>query len=66
IEWRLDGDVLRISLEVPFGTTADLDLPVTAGSDVTVDGGAEAPQVGPGRHEITVTAPAVARRRAIR
>lgn len=61
IEWRLDGDVLRISLEVPFGTTADLDLPVTAGSEVTVDGGAEAPQVGPGRHEITVTAPAVAR-----
>ncbi|MCI1017137.1 family 78 glycoside hydrolase catalytic domain [Microbacterium sp. C5A9] len=62
IDWRLDGDVLRIAVEVPFGTTADLDLPVTADSTVTVDDGSAAVRVGPGAHEITVTAPAVARR----
>lgn len=61
IDWRLDGGVFIASVEIPFGTTAELDLPVTGESTVTIDGAAAPAVLGAGNHEITVTAPAVAR-----
>ena len=61
IDWRLDGDELRATVEVPFGVTADLDPPVTAASVVTVDGASASGPLTSGTHEIAVTAPAVAR-----
>ena len=60
IDWRLDADELRATVEVPFGVTADLDLPVTETSIVTVDGAPASGTLSSGTHEITVTAPAVA------
>jgi alpha-L-rhamnosidase len=63
IDWRLDADTLSATVEVPFGTTAELDLPVTADSAVTVDGAAAQRRLLSGIHEITVTAPSVARKR---
>ncbi|GAA5202913.1 family 78 glycoside hydrolase catalytic domain [Microbacterium jejuense] len=60
IDWRVDGDRFEVTLEVPFGARALLDLPVTATSVVTV-GDAPAPAELPhGIHRIVVTAPAVA------
>ncbi len=64
IDWRLEGDELRAEVEVPFGATAVLDLPVTDASSVTVDGHEAPARLSAGRHEITVTAPAVAARTA--
>ena len=60
IDWRVDGDVFEATLEVPFGSRAVLDLPVTAGSATTVDGAPAPTELGHGTHRITVTAPAVA------
>lgn len=61
IDWRLDGDDLRVDLTVPFGATALLDLPVTDRSAVEVEGLASTVrELGPGRHRIRVAAPAVA------
>ncbi|UYO96595.1 glycoside hydrolase family 78 protein [Microbacterium sp. M28] len=60
IDWRIDADGLRATVEVPFGVTAELDLPVTDASVVTVDGSAASGPLSSGTHEITVTAPAVA------
>nr|WP_314845446.1 family 78 glycoside hydrolase catalytic domain [uncultured Microbacterium sp.] len=62
IDWHLDGEVLRASVDVPFGTTAELDLPLTDGSVVTVDGRTAPAGLAAGTHEISVTAPAVAGR----
>jgi alpha-L-rhamnosidase len=62
IDWRLEGDALQATLEVPFGVRADLDLPVTDASAVTVDGAPALGNIGSGTHVITVTAPAIARR----
>jgi len=61
IDWRLEDGVLRATTEVPFGATGALDLPVTADSVVTVDGGPAPAELASGTHRITVTAPAVAR-----
>ncbi|WP_460798889.1 family 78 glycoside hydrolase catalytic domain [Microbacterium sp. GXF0217] len=61
IDWRLEGDRLLATVEVPFGVTAELDLPVTASSTVTVGGAPASDVLSGGTHEITVTAPAVAR-----
>ncbi|KJL41828.1 alpha-L-rhamnosidase [Microbacterium trichothecenolyticum] len=60
IDWRVDGDVFEATLEVPFGSRAVLDLPVTAGSAVTLDGAPAPTELGHGTHRIAVTAPAVA------
>ncbi|GAB3601521.1 family 78 glycoside hydrolase catalytic domain [Microbacterium tumbae] len=61
IDWRLDGQDLRATVEIPFGTTAVLDLPVTDASEITVDGGAASRILTSGAHELAVTAAAVAR-----
>ena len=60
IDWRLDGGAFEATLEVPFGSRALLDLPVTADSVVTVDGAPAPAELGHGTHRIAVTAPAVA------
>jgi len=60
IEWRVDDGVFEATLEVPFGSRALLDLPVTDESVVTVNGGEAAGELGHGTHELRVTAPAVA------
>lgn len=65
IDWHLDGERFEATLEVPFGCRAELDLPVTADSDVTVDGATHRGRLGHGTHRIVVTAPAVARPEAI-
>ncbi|MDQ7879194.1 family 78 glycoside hydrolase catalytic domain [Microbacterium sp. QXD-8] len=60
IDWRVDGGVFEAALEVPFGSRAMLDLPITAESTATV-GDAPAPaELRHGTHRIVVTAPAVA------
>lgn len=55
IDWHLDGADLVATLQVPFGVSAELDLPVTAESLVTVDGVATAAALGVGTHELRVT-----------
>lgn len=55
IDWKLsDGDFVA-TLVVPFGVTAELDLPVTDASDVNVPA-----TLSHGTHVIRVTSPAVA------
>ena len=61
IDWRVEAEVFRATVELPFGVTGVLDLPVTPDSLVEVDGAALPETIGAGRHEITITAPAVAR-----
>jgi alpha-L-rhamnosidase len=64
-EWRLDGDALRASVTLPFGSTGLLIAPVTDRSTVAVDGistSAESAAIGHGTHDILVTNPAIARR----
>lgn len=56
IEWTVEGDEMRIVLDVPYGSTAVLDLPVTAASTVSGPSGT----VAHGHHEIVVTAAALA------
>jgi alpha-L-rhamnosidase len=61
VDWRLvDGD-LELDVAVPFGADAVLDLPLTEGSVVEVDGvpHAGAP-LGPGSHRVVATAVRVA------
>ena len=62
-DWRLDGDALRASVTLPFGSTGLLVAPVTDRSTVTVDGEAMAVEstIGHGTHAIVVTHPAIAR-----
>ena len=60
IDWRVEGDRFEATLEVPFGSRAVLDLPVTAGSAATVDGAPAPAELGHGTHRIAVTAAAVA------
>ncbi|MFK4791231.1 family 78 glycoside hydrolase catalytic domain [Microbacterium sp. ZW T5_56] len=59
IAWELTGEELTVTLEVPFGVTAQLDLPVTAASEVSVNEGPAAAALGHGVHRITVTAVAI-------
>jgi alpha-L-rhamnosidase len=60
IDWQVEGGVFDATLEVPFGSRALLDLPVTADSVVTVDGAPAPAELGHGTHRIAVTASAVA------
>jgi alpha-L-rhamnosidase len=60
IDWRVDDGVFEATLEVPFGSRAVLDLPVTDESVVTVNGADAALELGHGTHELRVTAPAIA------
>ena len=57
IAWRLSGDTLDVNLTVPVGSTAVLDLPLTAGCRVD---GADGDTLGPGTHHLTVYHPRVA------
>ncbi len=63
IDWRIDDKgVLGADIELPFGTSGTFVAPVTAGSQVTVDGAAGGTRttLGPGRHHVTVSAPRIA------
>jgi alpha-L-rhamnosidase len=61
-QWRLDGDSLRASATLPFGSTGVLAAPVTDHSTVTIDGQPAAAEatIGHGTHVIVVTEPAIA------
>ncbi len=66
VDWTLDAaDTLTARYTVPFGSTASLLAPVTAGSQVSVDGAAVADggqrpvPLGPGQHVVLVTRAAV-------
>jgi alpha-L-rhamnosidase len=57
IDWRLTGDDLEIEIDVPHGSDAVLDLPLTDASEVTIDGEAAGTEpIGPGRHRIRASA----------
>ncbi len=60
IDWRLDGDRLEIDVQVPFGATAVLDLPLTEASTVAVDGAPATDRLAAGSHHIVATGCAVA------
>lgn len=61
VDWRLAGSELELDLVVPHGAEAVLDLPVTAGSVVEVDGQPFAGEpLGPGEHHVVVTSVLVA------
>lgn len=55
IDWTLEGDDLVAVVEVPFGITAELDLPTTEASVASHVG-----SLAHGTHEIRVTSPSIA------
>jgi len=60
IAWNVAGSGMSVEIDVPFGTTALLDLPRTAESAVVIDGqsSASAPvSIGPGHHIAMITHP---------
>ena len=63
ISWRVAEGSLRAAVELPFGTTGTFDAPLTATSTVSLAGRpTESPvALGPGRHELVVTDPRIAR-----
>ena len=61
--WRVEDDALQAEVELPFGTTGEFTPPSTSDSVTTVDGQTVedgAVTLAPGRHAISVTAPAIA------
>ena len=61
VDWRLNGTDLELDLVVPYGADAVLDLPLTEGSTVEVDGRPHAGgPLGPGEHRIVASAVRVA------
>ena len=67
IDWHLDDDgAFAAELEIPYGATARLDLPVTAESVVTIDGAtidgsaAESHALPHGTYLVSVSSPAIA------
>jgi alpha-L-rhamnosidase len=61
ISWELTDNCLQISLVSPFGTTAELDLPATDNSKITVNGESwDGSALGHGKHLIRITQPKVA------
>lgn len=60
IDWRLveSGD-LEIELTIPFGSEAQLDLPVTESSAVSGAADSATARLGHGTHSLRVTSPAV-------
>ena len=61
--WRVEDDALLAQVELPFGTTGEFTPPSTSDSVTTVDGQTVedgAVTLAPGRHAISVTAPAIA------
>ena len=55
IDWRLEDGELVARLEIPFGVTAELDLPVTDASVASATG-----PLAHGVHDLRVTSPAIA------
>jgi len=53
--------MFHLDIELPVGSTAEVELPTTARSEVTVDGSSSSSPVslGPGRHRATVRAPRI-------
>ena len=61
IDWRLNGGDLEIDLALPYGSEAELDLPLTDSSTVSLDGEPySGGLLGPGDHRLVVTAARVA------
>ena len=60
IEWRVEDGVFEATLEVPFGSRAVLDLPVSPTSTASVNGAPAPVELGHGIHRISVTDPAIA------
>ncbi len=61
INWNLTGNSLQIQLSSPFGTTGELDLPLTESSEVWVNGERwDGSELGYGEYFITVYDPKVA------
>jgi alpha-L-rhamnosidase len=60
--WSIDGDVFEAEVELPFGTTARLDAPLTPESEQIVDGEHRSGEVRlvPGTHHIRVSSPRLA------
>ncbi|WP_203582408.1 alpha-L-rhamnosidase [Microbacterium hibisci] len=59
-DWHLDDDgTLQLTVTVPFGTEARLDLPTTDRSSATVDGRPAPERLTSGTHRVVVTSPAV-------
>ncbi|WP_165216787.1 alpha-L-rhamnosidase [Schaalia sp. ZJ1691] len=57
INWHLVDDSLEVSLDVPFGVTAQLDLPLTEDSQLTINGAAASTSSTTLRHgHYTITA----------
>lgn len=60
ITWQLEGDEFFATVEVPFGVRAELDLPTTADSIVTINGTEQSVStVHAGTHRISIQNPAV-------
>lgn len=60
--WRLDDTgTFHLELDLPAGTTAEVELPVSPASEVTVDGSASPAHVtlGPGHHRASVRDPRI-------
>ncbi len=62
ISWRLAGDELTVEIELPIGTTGTFVAPMTSTSSVALDGAPAGRRIdlGPGRHVLLVTDPALA------
>ncbi len=61
-EWRLEADGLTVEIDLPIGTTGAFVAPVTGTSTVSLDGkpAERHLDLGPGRHRLLVTDPALA------
>lgn len=61
ISWKLMDNSLQIQLSAPFGTSAELDLPVTESSEVWVNGQLwDGSNLGYGEYSIVVDSPKLA------
>lgn len=58
--YRLDGDTLHATVEVPFGVLGMLDLPTTRESVGTVDDARAREMLGSGTRSVRVTGPSIA------
>ncbi len=61
-EWRIESGGLVVEIDTPIGTTGTFIAPATSSSTVSLDGETVQPRIdlGPGRHRLLVTDPALA------
>jgi alpha-L-rhamnosidase len=68
VAWRIEGPNLTVEMEVPVGTTATLDPPVSDRSSISLDGhplgGPSIVPIDVGRHTATITDPRLAKGRS--